>query len=67
MFNENTTLEEILKTKHGKEVLAENGVPCISCAMAKEEMSFLKIGQIADMYELDKDKILKELNEIEEK
>jgi hypothetical protein len=66
MFNENTTLEEILKTKEGKQILAKNGVPCVSCAMAKEEISFLKIGNVADMYGLDKEKIIKELSEMKE-
>ncbi len=62
MINENTTLAKILKTEHGKKVLTENGVPCLSCAFASQEMEFLKIGEVADMYKLDKKKILKELN-----
>ncbi len=61
MFNEKTTLAEILKTEHGQKVLAENGVPCISCAMASQEINFLKIGEVADMYGLDKKKIIEEL------
>ncbi len=67
MITGNTTLAKILEKKGAKEVLSENGVPCISCAMASEEASFLKIEQITQMYGLDKEKILKELNEIEEK
>ncbi len=63
MFDENTTLAEILKTEHGKKVLIENGVPCMSCAMASQEIEVLKIGDVADMYGLDKEKIVKELNE----
>ena len=63
MFDENTTLAEILKTEKGKEVLVENGVPCISCAMASQEVDILKIGEVCDMYGLDKGKIIKELNE----
>jgi len=62
MFNENSTLKEILETEHGKKVLAENGVPCLSCAMASQEIDVLKVGDVADMYGLDKDKIIKELN-----
>jgi len=62
MFDENTTLAEILKTEKGKEVLAENGVPCISCAMASQEVDILKIGEVCDMYGLDKKKIIDELN-----
>ncbi len=62
MFNEDTTLAEILKTEHGKKVLIENGVPCMSCAMASQEINILKIGDVADMYQLDKGKIIRELN-----
>lgn len=62
MFTEETTLSEILKTDHGKDVLAENGVPCLGCSMMKEEMDYLKIGDIADMYDLNKEKIIKDLN-----
>jgi hypothetical protein len=63
MFTEDTTLAKILESDKGKKVLEENGVPCLSCAMAAGEINFLKIGQVADMYGLDKEKIMKELNE----
>ncbi len=63
MITENTTLAKILETESGKKVLRENGVPCVSCAMAAGEIHFLKIGDVADMYGLDKEKIIKELNE----
>ncbi len=62
MFTEETTLSEILKTEQGRDVLAENEVPCLGCSMMAEEMDYLKIGDIADMYGLDKKKIIEELN-----
>ncbi len=62
MFDENSTLKEALEAKNGREVLADNGVPCISCAMAAGEMDFLTIGEIADTYGLDKNKIIDDLN-----
>ncbi len=62
MFNENSTLAEIIKDEHGKKVLEECGVPCISCALVSQEADFLKIGEVADTYGLDKEKIIKELN-----
>lgn len=62
MFNEKTTLAEILKLEHGEKVLKENGVPCLSCPLATQEIEFLEIGQVAEMYGLDKEKILQELN-----
>ncbi len=61
MFDESTTIAKILESAHGKKVLVENGVPCLSCAMAAGEINFLKIGEVADMYGLDKEKIIKEL------
>ncbi len=63
MVTENTTLAKILESENGRRVLKENGVPCVSCAMAAGEIHFLKIGDVADMYGLDKEKIIKELNE----
>ncbi len=67
MFDENSTLKAILETEQGKKVLAENGVPCLSCAMASQEIEVLKIGDVADMYGLDKEKIIRELNSGKEK
>ena len=57
-----TTLEKILDQKGAEEVLGKNGVPCVSCPMAKMEMDQLKIGDICKMYGLNLEKILKELN-----
>lgn len=64
MFTEETTLSEILEADHGREVLANNGVPCLGCSMLAEEMEHLKIGDVADMYGLDKEKIIKDLNKV---
>ncbi len=66
MVNENTTLEKIMETEKGREALAKYGVPCLGCPMAAGEIAFLTIGQVADMYDLDKEGILKELNEKKE-
>ncbi len=62
MFTEKSTLKKILEAEHGRKVLAENGVPCLGCSMMAQEMDYLKIGDVADMYGLDKEKIIKELN-----
>ncbi|NCC70336.1 DUF1858 domain-containing protein [bacterium] len=64
-FNKNTKLSKILENPKGDEVLHSNGVPCVTCPMAKFEMDSLEIGQICEMYGLDLEKILKELNENE--
>ncbi|MFA7253245.1 MAG: hypothetical protein WC107_01680 [Patescibacteria group bacterium] len=57
-----TTLRDILALKKGSQVLQENGVPCLSCPMAALELNTLTIGEICRMYQLDLEKILKELN-----
>ncbi len=67
MFDENTTLAKILETEHGRKVLAKHGVPCLSCAMASQEIHFLKIGDVADMYKMNKEQIIADLNKKEEK
>ena len=61
----NTIAEEIIQKEeayHADKILAENGVPCLSCPMAQFEIDKLKIGEVCKMYELDLEKILTELN-----
>lgn len=61
-FGKNTKLADIVQDKNNLEVLAKYGVPCVHCPMMKQEMTKLKIGDIAKMYCLDLEAILKELN-----
>lgn len=61
-ITEKTTLEKILEKKGAVEILAKNGVPCLSCPMASFESDKLKIGDVCKMYGLNLGKILKELN-----
>jgi hypothetical protein len=64
-ITKNTTLEKILDKKGSEELLAKNGVPCVSCPMAKFEVGRLKIGKVCKMYGLNLEKILKDLNNLE--
>jgi hypothetical protein len=57
-----TTLAKIIEQKGAAKVLIENGVPCLSCPMSKFEIDKLKIGDVCQMYGLNLEKILKELN-----
>lgn len=57
-----TTLDKILETKNGAEVLSKHNVPCLSCPMASFEISKLEIGQVCKMYGLPLKEILKDLN-----
>jgi hypothetical protein len=62
IITQKTTLAKIIKKKGADEILAENGVPCLSCPMAKFEIDKLEIGKVCKMYGLNLKKILKELN-----
>jgi hybrid cluster-associated redox disulfide protein len=64
MITKESTLEEILKYPEAHIVLAEFGVPCLTCPMASLEMSKLKIGEICETYGIDCEKLIKRLNEI---
>ncbi|MBU3941728.1 MAG: disulfide oxidoreductase [Nanoarchaeota archaeon] len=59
-----TTLAEVLKINGSEKILSKFQVPCLGCAMAQMEMDTLKLGDICNMYGLDLDKLLKELNTI---
>jgi hypothetical protein len=61
-FTSKTTLEKIMETKDGEEILHKNGVPCVSCPMAQFELDKLEIGEVCNMYGLNLEKILKDLN-----
>ena len=61
-ITQKTTLKKILEIKGAEEVLMENGVPCPSCPMASFEIDKLKIGDVCEMYGLNLEKILNELN-----
>ena len=57
-----TTLAKIIKQKGAADILAKNGVPCLSCPMAEFEIDKLEIGKVCKTYKLNLKKILKELN-----
>ena len=57
-----STLAEIIKRKGASEILAKNGVPCLSCPMAEFEVDDLQIGEVCKTYGLKLAKILKDLN-----
>ena len=59
-----STLKNILNKKGAEDILAKNGVPCLSCPMASMEIDKLKIGEVCEMYELNLEKILPLINYI---
>lgn len=62
-YTEDTTLEKILESGKAEEVLAEFSVPCLTCPMMQKEASELKIGNICEMYGINKEKLLEKLNQ----
>lgn len=59
-----TILGDILKIEGAREVLSKYKLPCLTCPMAALEMGKLKIGQVAEAYDIDLDSLLKELNRL---
>jgi len=66
-ITKNTTLAKVLEIKGAEKILSEFQMPCLGCAMAQMEMDTLKVGDICNMYGLNLDKMLKELNIIANK
>lgn len=56
-----TSLKDILDLPQGEEILTKHGVPCVTCPMAKFEISKLKLEDVCDMYGLDLEAILGDL------
>lgn len=63
-ITKNSTLEKIMEKSGAEKILAKHSVPCLSCPMAKFEISELKIGEVCKMYGIKLDKLLKDLNKI---
>ena len=61
-INENTILAEILKHPGAEKILKKYSLPCLQCPFAKMEAESLKIGQVCQMYGLDLENLLKDLN-----
>jgi len=61
-ITKNSTLEKILENPKAEKVLHKFGVPCLTCPMAKFEMSELKIGDVCESYGIDLKKLLVALN-----
>jgi len=62
LITKDTTLAEAIKKPGAEALMKEHGVPCMTCPMAKFEMEQLQIGQVCQMYGIDLEKLLKDLN-----
>lgn len=63
-YSKETVLSEILKNKKAEGILAKYNLPCLTCAFARMEMDKLKIGEVSEMYGLDLEGLLRELNNL---
>lgn len=61
-ITKDTTLAEVLEMPMAEEILAKYKVPCLTCPMAQMEMGVLTLGNISEMYSIDLEGLLKELN-----
>ncbi len=61
-INKNTKLSDILKNPQAEKILKKHNLPCLSCPFAQMEIENLEIGSICENYQLDLNKILKDLN-----
>jgi len=61
-INKNDTLAVILKKEGAQAVLQKHNFPCLTCPMAKFEIENLKIGQVCEMYGINLEKVIEELN-----
>lgn len=66
-ITKDTTLAELLENPKAQKILAKYNLPCLGCPFAKFEMENLKIGDVCQMYGIDIEKLLKELNSVHKK
>jgi len=62
-----TTLVDLLGDKKAEEILAKHNLPCLSCPFAQQEMRSLKLGDVCRAYNIDAEKLLKDLNKVYKK
>ena len=61
-ITKNQTLKEIFDLPGGEKVLSTHGVPCVSCPMAQYELNQLTLMDVCNIYGLNLDGILADLN-----
>jgi len=58
-----TKLSKIIDEKKIAKILEKYEFPCISCPFARMEMENLDLGSVCEMYDINVDGLIKELNE----
>lgn len=62
-FTKDSVVSEIIKRPGAMEILVKYNLPCLHCPLAKFELGSLTIGQVAKMYGISLEAILKDLNQ----
>ena len=62
-FTKETKLSETLKEEKARKILAKYNLPCLTCPFLKTEIEKLTLGQVCELYDIDIERLLKELNE----
>jgi hypothetical protein len=57
-----TKLAKIIDDPKIEKILNKYEFPCISCPFARYEMEELEIGFVCEKYDIDADKLIKEIN-----
>ncbi len=57
-----TKLSEILTKPELIEVLEKYHLPCLACPLARFEIENLEIGKVCELYGIEAEKLIKELN-----
>lgn len=61
-ITKDTTLAQILKNPEAGKILSKYSLPCLHCPAARYEIGVLKIREVAKMYGIDIDSLLRDLN-----
>jgi hypothetical protein len=61
-ITEDTALVKILENSKASKILAKYNLPCLGCPIAVFEMESLKIGKVCEMYNINLESLLEELN-----
>jgi len=57
-----TKLNKIIDNPKIEKILNKYEFPCVSCPYARYEMEELEIGKVCEMYGIDSEKLIKEIN-----
>jgi hypothetical protein len=66
-ITKNTSLADLLGNPKVEGILAKHNLPCLTCPFAHQEMASLKLGDVCKIYNIDLEKLLKDLNKINKK